>query len=76
VQPRAIDDDMIAMEIVLFDGTRPMMTTDLKLKNNGTLIVGGPRYEQGMMIISIGASTSGTSPMQAQATPPPEANNH
>ncbi len=37
VQPRAIDGDMIAMEIVLFDGTRPMMTTDLKLKNNGTL---------------------------------------
>jgi hypothetical protein len=73
VQPRAIDGDMIAMEIVLFDGTRPMMTTDLKLKNNGTLIVGGPRYEQGMMIISIGASTTGTPPMQAQATPPGEA---
>lgn len=73
VQPRAIDGDMIAMEIVLFDGTRPMMTTDLKLKNNGTLIVGGPRYEQGMMIISIGASTGGTTPMQAQATPPGEA---
>ena len=70
VQPRAIDGDMIAMEIVLFDGTRPMMTTDLKLKNNGTLIVGGPRYEQGMMIISIGASTGGTPPVQAQATPP------
>jgi hypothetical protein len=69
VQPRAIDADMIAMEIVLFDGTRPMMTTDLKLKNNGTLIVGGPRYEQGMMIISIGASTSGTPPMQAQSSP-------
>ena len=69
VQPRAIDGDMIAMEIVLFDGTRPMMTTDLKLKNNGTLIVGGPRYEQGMMIISIGASTGGPAPMQAQSTP-------
>ena len=78
VQPRAIDDDMIAMEIVLFDGTRPMMTTDLKLKNNGTLIVGGPRYEQGMMIISIGASTGTTSqPMQAQALgTPAEANTH
>jgi hypothetical protein len=73
VQPRAIDGDMIAMEIVLFDGTRPMMTTDLKLKNNGTLIVGGPRYEQGMMIISIGASTGGAPPMQAQSTPPAEA---
>jgi hypothetical protein len=72
VQPRAIDGDMIAMEIVLFDGTRPMMTTDLKLKNNGTLIVGGPRYEQGMMIISIGASTGGL-PMNAQSTPPAEA---
>jgi hypothetical protein len=74
VQPRAIDGDMIAMEIVLFDGTRPMMTTDLKLKNNGTLIVGGPRYEQGMMIISIGAST-GSQPAQAQvASTPAEAN--
>ncbi len=73
VQPRAVDGDMIAMEIVLFDGTRPMMTTDLKLKNNGTLIVGGPRYEQGMMIISIGASTGGSLPMQAQSTPPAEA---
>jgi hypothetical protein len=58
VQPRAVDGDMIAMEIVLFQGPRPLMTTDLKLKNNGILIVGGPRYEQGMLIISIGASTS------------------
>ena len=74
VQPRAIDGDMIAMEIVLFDGTRPMMTTDLKLKNNGTLIVGGPRYEQGMMIISIGASTGGSHPMQAQVGTPAQAN--
>ncbi|MHB8381839.1 MAG: hypothetical protein ACYDC3_05810 [Candidatus Binataceae bacterium] len=58
VEPRAVDGDMIVMEIVLFQGPRPLMTTDLKLKNNGVLIVGGPRYEQGMLIISIGASTS------------------
>jgi len=77
VQPRAIDDDMIAMEIVLFDGTRPMMTTDLKLKNNGILIVGGPRYETGMMLISIGASTNGSSPTPAQVVgTPDEANRH
>lgn len=68
VQPRAVDGDMIAMEIVLFDGTRPMMTTDLKLKNNGTLIVGGPRYETGMMFMSIGAS-SGLSRQIAPAEP-------
>ena len=58
VEPRAVDGDMIVMEIVLFQGPRPLMTTDLKLKNNGILIVGGPRYEQGMLIISIGASTN------------------
>ena len=57
VQPRAIDGNMIAMELVLFEGARPMMTTDLKLKNNGRLIVGGPRYQDGMLIISIGANT-------------------
>jgi hypothetical protein len=74
VQPRAVDGDMIAMEIVLFDGTRPMMTTDVKLRNNGTLIVGGPRYERGMMIISIGASTGGSQPMQAQVGTPAQAN--
>jgi hypothetical protein len=58
VQPRAVDHDMIAMELVLFQGPRPLMTTDLKLRNNGILIIGGPRYEQGMLIISIGASTA------------------
>ena len=72
VQPREVDDDMIAMEIILFDGTKPMMTTDVKLKNNGLLIIGGPHYEQGMLIISIGAST-GDSPLaqpQSQAALP------
>jgi hypothetical protein len=61
---------MIAMEIVLFDGTRPMMTTDLKLKDKGTLIVGGPRYEQGMMFMSIGASTGPRLLTPAEANTP------
>jgi len=61
---------MIAMEIVLFDGTRPMMTTDLKLKDKGTLIVGGPHYEQGMMFMSIGASTGPLLLAPAEAHPP------
>jgi len=55
VEPHGIDGDMIAMEVVLFQGERPVMSTDLKLRNHGVLIVGGPRYEQGMLIISIGA---------------------
>lgn len=56
VQPREVDGDMIALELNLFEGARPMMMTDFKLRNNGILVIGGPRYEQGMLIISIGAS--------------------
>lgn len=57
VQPREVVGDMISMELVLFQGERPLMTTDLKLRDHGMLIVGGPKYEQGMLIISIGAET-------------------
>jgi len=55
VEPEGVEGDMIAMEVILFQGERPVMSTDLKLRNHGVLIVGGPRYEQGMLIISIGA---------------------
>jgi hypothetical protein len=55
VEPSAVRDNMIAMELMLFQGTRPMMTTDVRLRNHGTLIVGGPHYQQGMLIIPIGA---------------------
>ncbi len=55
VEPNAVRDNMIAMELMLFQGARPMMTTDLRLRNHGMLIVGGPRYQQGMLIIPIGA---------------------
>jgi hypothetical protein len=55
VEPNAVNDNMIAMELILFQGARPMMTTDLRLRNHGMLIVGGPHYQQGMLIIPIGA---------------------
>ena len=71
MQPHAIDGDMIAMEMILFQGERPLMTTDLKLRNHGVLIVGGPRYEQGMLIISIGADCRCPRPRTADATPLP-----
>jgi len=55
VQPRGIDGDMIVMEMTLFQGEQPLMTTELKLRNHGVLMVGGPRYEEGMLILSISA---------------------
>ena len=56
IEPRSIDGNMIAMEVLLFQGEKPMLTTDLKLPDNGNLIVGGPHYEQGELIITIGAN--------------------
>ncbi|MBV8139091.1 MAG: hypothetical protein JO121_26195 [Deltaproteobacteria bacterium] len=56
IEPQSVERNMIAMEILLFQGEKPMLTTDLKLPNNGNLIVGGPHYEQGALIITIGAN--------------------
>lgn len=58
VEPRGIDGNMIEMEVILFQGERPLMTTDFHLMNHGMLLLGGPRYQQGMLIVSIGASAS------------------
>ena len=55
VAPSAVRDNMIAMELMLFNGAHPMMTTDVRMRNHGMLIIGGPRYRQGMLIIPIGA---------------------
>ncbi len=55
VAPRRIEGDMIEMGVSLFHGEHPMMTTDLHLMNSGVLMVGGPRYETGTLIISIAA---------------------
>lgn len=53
IAPSSVLDNMISMELVLFEGTRPLMTTDLKLMNHAVLIVGGPRYHEGMLITMI-----------------------
>jgi len=37
-------------KLVLFQGPRPEMTTDLKLMNHAMLVLGGPSYHQGMLI--------------------------
>ena len=53
IAPSSVLDNMISMELVLFEGTRPLMTTDLKLMNHAVLIVGGPSYHEGMLITMI-----------------------
>ena len=50
------------------------MTTDLKLMNNGILIVGGPRYQPGMLLTIIATDTNdvaGEATHDASPPPPP-----
>jgi len=76
VEPSAVSDDMIAMELMLFQGARPMMTTDVRMRNHGMLIIGGPHYQQGMLIIPIGADApelampSGAIPVSPEGSMP------
>ncbi len=74
VAPHKVEDQMIVMELMLFEGPRPTMSTDLKLMNHGMLFIGGRHYEQGMLIISIAAETADqpqapAAPYKAQAPP-------
>ena len=47
VEPSAVRDNMIAMELMLFNGAHPMMTTDVRMRNHGMLIIGGPALSAG-----------------------------
>jgi hypothetical protein len=80
IVPHSIIDNMISMELVLFEGTRPLMTTDLRLINHAVLIVGGPKYQRGMLItiITMGSNDLADRPHDhhrephpALAAPPP-----
>ena len=53
VQPRAIDGGMIAMEVVLFDGTRPTMTANLKLQSGDTFALTGQQSSEGTLLLRI-----------------------
>ena len=55
VEPRGVEGNMIELEVVLFQGERPQLTTDFHMMNRGTLLLGGPHYKEGKLIISIGA---------------------
>jgi hypothetical protein len=76
IAPRAVVGNMVSMELVLFEGTRPLMTTDLRLINHALLIVGGPHYQQGMLITIISTDAPNQpidrgAPPQAMPPPPP-----
>jgi hypothetical protein len=69
IEPLGMDDGMIRMELMLFQGPEAMMTTDLKIMNHGIFMVGGPRYGRGTLIISIEMEAP-SSPAEVEGQPP------
>ncbi|MCX8072530.1 MAG: hypothetical protein N3C12_08775 [Candidatus Binatia bacterium] len=57
VIPREFRSGRVAMKVLVVEGARPIMDTSLALRNHGTLLVGGPRQANGVLILSIGADT-------------------
>lgn len=60
VVPRGFEDERIALQVMLMEGTSPtpFMNTELSIKNHGTLFFGGRRHQAGTLIIRIGATTA------------------
>lgn len=72
VAPMALEGNMIAMELVLFEGAHLIMRTQLKLLNHGALILVGPRSPRQTYITTIATETSERPPDETeQAEAPP-----
>jgi hypothetical protein len=57
ITPRGVQGDRVSLSLMLMQGSRPLVNTVLWLKNNGTFLVAGPRYNGGVLIFAIGART-------------------
>lgn len=55
--PRGVQGDRVSLSLMLIQGSRPLVNTVLSLKNNGTFLVAGPRYNDGILIFAINART-------------------
>jgi hypothetical protein len=61
VVPRGSRDDRVQLNLMLIQGSRPLVNTVVALKNHGVFLMAGPHYGEGILIIAIGAG------MQVQA---------
>jgi hypothetical protein len=51
-------DGSVSVKVMLLDGSRPIVDTAVSLHNRGTFLVAGPQYNEGSLILSIGARTA------------------
>lgn len=79
IVPRGVQGDRVALSLMLIQGSRPLVNTMLSLKDNGTFLVAGPRYDGGVLIFAITARTRRPArnlPLRASASVSPAAPAH
>jgi hypothetical protein len=57
IAPKELRDSKVSMTVMLLEGGRPLIDTSVALRDHGVLLVGGPKEQQGVLIIAIGADT-------------------
>jgi hypothetical protein len=55
VTPKELRDSKVSMDVMLLEGGRPLIDTTVALRNHGMLLLGGPKQQEGVLIIAIGA---------------------
>lgn len=55
IKPRRSAGERLAMKVMLAHEGRPLVGTEVLMKNHGVFLMGGPRHDEGVLIISIGA---------------------
>jgi len=62
IAPLRIDGERLNMQIELFDGNRPRLGMQALMESRATLILGGPHYPLGMIIVMVNADIVGSLP--------------
>ena len=57
VAPQELRDSKVSMKVMLLEGGRPLIDTSVALRNRGVLLLGGPKEQEGVLIIAIGAES-------------------
>ena len=57
VIPKEFKDNRVLMKVMVIEGSRPIVDTVLSLRDHGSFLLGGPREDNGVIILSISADT-------------------
>lgn len=69
VMPKSAGGERVSLDVMLRKNQHVLMDTEFTVRPNGTVMVGGPRHEDGVLIIWIGAHRLGGAAVSAQEAP-------